>query len=32
VVTPMTWGWVGIGIVVVVIAALIGVFVRLGRR
>jgi len=32
VVTPMTWGWVGIGIVVVVITALIGVFVRLGRR
>ncbi|HEU65433.1 MAG TPA: hypothetical protein ENN57_02045 [Chloroflexi bacterium] len=32
VVTPMTWGWVGIGIVVVVIAALVGIFVRLGRR
>lgn len=30
--TPMTWGWVGIAIVAVVIAALIGIFVRLGRR
>ncbi len=30
--TPVTWGWAGIAIVVVVVAALIGIFVRLGRR
>ncbi len=30
--TPTTWGWAGIAIVLVVIAALIGIFVRLGRR
>ena len=28
----MGWGWVGVGVVVFVIAALTGVFVRLGRR
>ena len=26
------WGWVGIGIVVVIIASLVGIFVKLGRR
>jgi len=30
--TPTKWGAIGVGIVVVVIAGLVGVFVRLGRR
>jgi len=30
--TPTTWGWVGVAIVIIVIAALIGIFVRLRRR
>jgi len=29
---PVTWGWVGIGIVLAVVIALIGVFIKLGRR
>src|SRR4030043_222614 len=32
VLTPTTWGWVGIGIVVLVIAGLVVMFMRLGRR
>jgi uncharacterized membrane protein len=30
--TPTIWGWVGIGIIVIVIAGLIGVFLRFSRR
>jgi uncharacterized membrane protein len=30
--TPTIWGWVGIAIVVLVLAGLAGVFVRVGRR
>ncbi len=29
---PVTWGWIGIGIVLAVVIALIGVFIKLGRR
>ena len=32
VLTPTIWGWVGIGIVVLVIAGLAVMFMRLGRR
>jgi uncharacterized membrane protein len=32
VLTPTIWGWVGIGIVVVVVSGLLGLFLRLGRR
>ncbi len=30
--TPMTWGWFGIAIIVVVIGGLLGLFAKLGRR
>jgi uncharacterized membrane protein len=32
VLTPTIWGWVGVGIVVLVIAGLVAMFMRLGRR
>jgi uncharacterized membrane protein len=32
VLTPSLWGWVGVGIVLLVVAGLAVVFVRLGRR
>jgi uncharacterized membrane protein len=32
VVSPSSWGWVGVGIVVAVVAGLVYLFMRLGRR
>jgi len=30
--SSMKWGWVGVGVVLIVVAGLVGIFVRLGRR
>jgi len=29
---PMTWGWIGVAIILVVIGSLLGLFAKLGRR
>jgi uncharacterized membrane protein len=30
--TPTIWGWVGVIIIIIVVAGLIGIFMRFGRR